>query len=72
MDSETVLVVVDVQNGFVSPKSAHVVPAIVELVRDWRDLGLPYVMTKFVNEPGSPFETVLDWHRLTTAPETDI
>jgi nicotinamidase-related amidase len=34
--------------------------------------GRPYVMTRFINENGSPFQKILGWHRLTNAPETDI
>jgi nicotinamidase-related amidase len=70
--SDAVLVVVDVQNGFVSPKSAHIVPAIADLMQRWVRRGRPYVMTRFINEPESPFERILDWHRLTGPPETTI
>jgi nicotinamidase-related amidase len=72
VSSKSVLVVVDVQNGFVSEKSAHIVSAIADLVTQWTCLGLPYVMTRFVNQPGSPFETILDWHRLQGPPETEV
>jgi len=72
VESDSALIVVDVQNGFVSPNSAHIVPVIADLVRQWADLGRPYVMTRFINEPGSPFETILDWHRLSGPPEATI
>lgn len=60
------------QNGFVSTKSASVIPVVVDLVHQWATQGLPYVMTRFFNEPGSPFETIMGWHRLQGPPETDI
>lgn len=70
--TDSVLVVVDVQNGFVSAKSAHIVPAVVQLVDRWRAQGLPYVMTRFLNSPGSAFETLIHWSRMQDAPEIDI
>jgi nicotinamidase-related amidase len=68
----TVLIVVDMQNGFVSPKSAHIVSPVVDFVHRWRDLGRPYVMTRFINEPGSLFERLIGWTRLETSPEIDL
>ncbi|MGL4340320.1 MAG: isochorismatase family cysteine hydrolase [Rhodoglobus sp.] len=72
MKSDSVLVVVDVQNGFITPHSAHIVPVITDLIQQWAGMGQPYVLTRFINEPGSPFESILDWHRLTREPETEI
>lgn len=70
--SDSVLIVVDVQNGFVSTKSAPIVPAVADLVERWSAEGLPYVMTRFHNTAGSPFETLIKWTRMQAAPETDI
>ncbi|MGH3996055.1 MAG: cysteine hydrolase family protein, partial [Pseudonocardiaceae bacterium] len=70
--SDSVLIVVDVQNGFVSSRSAHIVPAVADLVERWSAAGLPYVMTRFHNSTGSPFETLIQWTRMQEAPETDI
>lgn len=67
-----VLVVVDVQNGFVTEHSAHVVPVIAELVRDWLDAGRDVVFTRYINYPGSPFETIMSWTKLMDSPEIDI
>ena len=36
---KTVLVVVDVQNGFVGSRSRHIVPVIVDLVHRWQACG---------------------------------
>lgn len=70
--TDSVLVVVDMQNGFVSSRSAHIVPAVAQLVERWRDAGLPYVMTRFINEAGSPFEELIHWTRMQTSPEIDL
>ncbi|MFG1818801.1 isochorismatase family cysteine hydrolase [Kribbella sp. NPDC049174] len=58
---DSVLVLVDVQNGFVSPRSAHVVPRIAEFTRQWAAAGRPYVMSRFINYPDSLFEQLIRW-----------
>lgn len=70
--SRTVLVVVDVQNGFVSRRSAHIVPAVVDAVKDWQARGGATIFTRFINPVDSPFERLIHWTRLRTAPETDL
>ncbi|WP_433388446.1 cysteine hydrolase [Micromonospora sp. KLBMP9576] len=67
-----VLVVTDVQNGFVREQSAHVVPIIVDVVRRWQQAGGETLFTRYINYPGSPFERFFGWHRLQSSPETDI
>jgi nicotinamidase-related amidase len=67
-----VLVVVDVQNGFVTEHSAHVVPVIKELVQEWLEAGRDVVFTRYLNYPGSPFETIMSWTKLMDSPEIDI
>lgn len=73
MDLEhSLLVVVDLQNGFVRDESRHVVPAVVDLVQHWTAAGGALLLTRFVNAPGSAHERVLRWDRLRTAPDTDL
>jgi nicotinamidase-related amidase len=67
-----VLVVVDVQNGFVTEHSAHVVPVIKELVQEWLDAGRDVVFTRYINYDDSPFEKVMGWSKLKDSPEIDI
>ncbi len=67
-----VLVVVDMQNGFVRPASAHVVPVIDGLVQEWLDAGRDVVLTRYVNHPGSPHERLTGWTGMRDAPETDL
>ncbi|KOV87966.1 hydrolase [Nocardia sp. NRRL S-836] len=66
------MVVVDVQNGFVSSKSAPIVPRVVDVVRRWEEVGGATVFTRFVNHPGSPYERLINWSRMQKSPEIDI
>lgn len=65
----TALLVIDVQQGFVNRHSRDVVPAVVRLVEGWRAAGAPVVMSRFHNEPGSPYEVITGWTKLRTADE---
>ncbi|GEL23833.1 hydrolase [Pseudonocardia sulfidoxydans NBRC 16205] len=67
-----VLVVVDVQNGFVTEHSRHVVPIVARLAQDWLDNGRDVVFTRYLNYDGSPFERVMGWSKLKDSPEIDI
>ncbi|MEV0734356.1 cysteine hydrolase [Polymorphospora sp. NPDC050346] len=68
----SVLVVVDVQNGFIRDASAPVVPVIRDLVQRWLDEGGDVVFTRYINYEGSPFERLIHWTKLRDAPEVDI
>jgi nicotinamidase-related amidase len=73
MDIESsVLVVVDVENGFVNDNSRHVVEPVVNLVSQWKQAGGDVVFTRFVNEPGGQYERLISWSKVTDAPETNI
>ena len=72
MTSSAVLVVVDVQNGFVREESRHVIPVIVELVERWQAAGGDVVFTRYLNYEGSPFERLIKWKELRTSPQIDI
>lgn len=66
------LLVVDVQNGFVNEKSQAVVEPLRQFVTGWVSLDRPVVFTRFINPPGSQWERLLHWTRLRDAPETDL
>lgn len=59
-----VLVVVDVQNGFVNEQSAHVVPVIDDLVSQWLAGGGKVIFTRYRNEAGSLYERLIGWYEL--------
>ncbi len=69
---KTVLVVVDVQNGFVGSRSRHVVPVIVDLVHRWQARGGSTIFSRYLNYPGSPYERLIGWTSMRSAPETDL
>jgi nicotinamidase-related amidase len=72
LPTRPVLVVVDVQNGFVRDASRHVVPVIADLVDRWQAAGLDVVFTRYFNSAGSQFERLFGWTGLQGPPETDI
>jgi nicotinamidase-related amidase len=67
-----VLVVVDVQNGFITEHSQPVVPVIVDLVRRWQAARGDVVFSRYLNYPGSPFERLIGWTKMADGPETDL
>lgn len=69
---EAVLVVIDMQNGFVNERSTPIIPAVVRLVDRWQRVGGATIFTRFVNGPGSPWERLIHWTKLQRSPETDI
>ncbi|MGA5823715.1 isochorismatase family cysteine hydrolase [Kitasatospora sp. NPDC094028] len=64
-----VLVVVDVQVGFINDHSRTVVSGIVDLVQAWQNAGLPIVVARFRNPAGSPYEVITGWTRLRSEAE---
>ncbi|MEV0944557.1 cysteine hydrolase [Micromonospora wenchangensis] len=68
----TVLVVTDMQNGFVREQSAHIVPVVADLVRHWQAAGGDTLFTRYLNYPGSPFERFFGWQRLQSSPDIDL
>jgi len=69
---KSVLMVVDVQKGFLTERTQHVLPVIVRLVDQWHKVGGKTVYTRYFNYPGSVFERVIDWRQLYSSPDTDI
>lgn len=70
--SSTVLVVVDMQNGFLGSRSSHVVGPVLALIDRLSTSGIPVVATRFISTPGSQWERWIDWHRLQASPEIDL
>ena len=64
------LLIIDVQNGFVSERTKHVLPAIYKKIDEFKDELI--ISTKFINEPNSPYQSILNWYRLADTPETDL
>ncbi|MGW4720657.1 isochorismatase family cysteine hydrolase [Nocardia sp. NPDC004260] len=66
------LMVIDVQNGFLVPSSQHVVPAVARLIEWWLAAHAPVVLTRFLNDYGSPFERLVDYHAMRGSPDTNL
>ena len=72
MLNNAVLVVVDLQIGFLNENSKAVLPAVTTLVEFCTRHGIPSIFTKFVNQPNSPYERLIGWKAVREAPETDL
>lgn len=66
------LVVVDMQLGFLNENSMPVVPSVLRLLQECEQFRLPVVFTKFINRPASSFEILLDWKGVRNEPEIDL
>lgn len=64
------LLVIDVQNGFVSSRTAAVVPQIEQLMEKFKDELI--ISTQFVNLDDSGFTRIMHWKRLKQSPEIDL
>lgn len=67
-----VLLVIDMQNGFLGEKSRYIIPNVVTLASECQRRSIPIVFTRFHNREGSPYETLIGWRRLRTETETNI
>ncbi|MEV4559080.1 isochorismatase family cysteine hydrolase [Kitasatospora sp. NPDC049285] len=67
--TSTVLVVVDVQVGFVNEASAPAVPVATGLLEAWQDAGGASIVASFHNPPNSPYEKISSWTKLRTDAE---
>lgn len=72
LSESPVLLVIDCQNGFISEHSQGIIPVVSGLVKEWQARGLPVIASKFINEPGSPYERLINWTRCQGSPDTDI
>lgn len=70
--TRTALLIVDVQNGFVTDETAQIVPAIARLLEGPATRLDLVVATRFVNRPGSPYERFMDWRALSSSPDIDL
>lgn len=71
--NKSLLLVVDVQNGFVNEQSRHVVKPIKDLVTKWqKERKGPVIYSRFVNLENSPWRRLFNWHKMASEPETSI
>ena len=68
----SMLLVVDVQNGFVNEHTRHVIEPINRLIGAFSERGEPVAFTRFVNRPDSGYERWIGWTRFMHGPENDL
>jgi nicotinamidase-related amidase len=66
------LVVVDVQNGFLNEHTHHVLANVGRLVAAWRAHAAPVAFTRFVNREGGPHVRWIGWTRFMNEPENAL
>jgi nicotinamidase-related amidase len=66
------LIVIDVQRGFVTDKSQHVVPKVIELIRQASAKDIPVFFTRFINHAKSGHVKWMGWSRFMNPPEIEI
>jgi nicotinamidase-related amidase len=73
MSDKELLLVVDVQNGFINSRSEHVVEPIKQLVEKWHaEKRGPVIYSRFINLDNSPWEKLMGWHHLKKEPDTSL
>jgi nicotinamidase-related amidase len=70
--NDMLLVVIDMQNGFLGSRTHHIIPNVVRVVEECQKRNLPIIFTRFHNEPDSPYERLIGWTRLRYSPEIDL
>jgi nicotinamidase-related amidase len=70
--AQSILVVIDMQNGFLVQRTEHVLPPVLTLIQEFGKLKRPVVFTRFHNAENSPYERLIGWKRLRSSPETDL
>lgn len=67
-----VLVVIDMQKGFLNEHSNHIIQNVSTLIRSCQGISMPIIFSRFFNVVGSPYERFIGWDRVHSEPETDI
>ncbi|MEH2128969.1 isochorismatase family cysteine hydrolase [Nostoc sp.] len=67
-----ILLVVDMQNGFMSEKCRHIIPTIIKLIKRFLADGKLVEFTRFINTADSNYVKLIHWSRLMQESETSI
>jgi len=68
----SMLLAVDVQNGFINAHTHPVIAAVNSLIDAFSARGEPIALTRFVNMPGSGYQRWIGWSRFTQEPENAL
>lgn len=71
-NNKMVLVVVDMQNGFLGSRSAYIIKPVLRVIKEMKARNIPVVFTRFHNSPGSVYERLIGWKRLRSEGEISI
>jgi nicotinamidase-related amidase len=66
------LIVIDVQRGMVNDNNQHVVPKVIELIRQAMATPIPVLFTRFINHAHSGHVKWMAWSRFMDSPEVDL
>ncbi|MDB5198050.1 MAG: isochorismatase hydrolase [Chitinophagaceae bacterium] len=66
------LLVVDMQNGFINEKSNFIIPVVKELIELFQQKNKLVAFTRFINHPNSEYRRWINFTRLSIEPEIDI
>lgn len=66
------LLVVDLQNGFINDCTKHVISGIETLIEHFSEKKIPIAFTRFINSPGSPYVKWVEWSLLMAEPEINL
>ncbi|MBN3958789.1 isochorismatase family cysteine hydrolase [Nostoc sp. NMS8] len=67
-----ILLVVDMQNGFMSEKCRHIIPTVIKLIEHFLEAGKLVEFTRFINTADSNYVKLIHWSSLIHEPETSI
>ncbi len=68
----SLLLVVDVQNGFINGETERVLAPINELIEHWRKKSQPVVFSRFINPAGGMWEKLRQWKDCRDEPEISL
>jgi nicotinamidase-related amidase len=66
------LIIIDMQNGFMTASTEHIVPPISRLLEEAERRAIPVAFTRFINYPNSGWVKWIRWSRFMESPEIDI
>ncbi|MEH2048261.1 isochorismatase family cysteine hydrolase [Nostoc sp.] len=67
-----ILLVVDMQNGFMPEKCRHIIPTVIKLIERFLAAGKLVKFTRFINTADSNYVKLIHWSKLIYEPETSI
>ncbi|MEH1920218.1 isochorismatase family protein [Nostoc sp.] len=67
-----ILLVVDMQNGFMPEKCRHIIPTVIKLIEHFLATGKIVRFTRFINTADSNYVKLINWSKLIYEPETII